>query len=94
METTSAPRFDLKLCEPAADHSHDVDEARYERLRRPCPECNELGLRIVYGHPCCSLLDAAAQGMVLVGGCTHRAMTHRCPNGHEWQALDTMSKAS
>jgi hypothetical protein len=30
---------------------------------------------------------AAARGKVLLGGCTYRSATHRCPAGHEWESL-------
>jgi hypothetical protein len=61
-------------------------DERYDALRRPCPGCGELGVRIVYGYPSGPLVRAAARGKVVLGGCTYRAATHRCPNGHEWEA--------
>lgn len=66
-----------------------VDD-RYENLRRPCPTCGQLGVRIVYGYPSRVLFAAARRGQVVLGGCTHRDVTHKCPDGHEWEA-DTAS---
>lgn len=68
------------LHHPTASRADD----RYERLQRPCPTCGQLGVRIVYGHPSGTLVTAARRGKLIVGGCIHRAATHRCPNGHEW----------
>jgi hypothetical protein len=59
---------------------------RYEQLRRPCPVCGQLGLRIVYGYPSGPLVRAAARGQLVLGGCTYRDVTHRCPNAHEFEA--------
>jgi len=71
------------------DHeSAPVDDARFDNLRRRCPTCGELGLRIVYGYPSDSLLSAAEHSKLILGGCTHSAMTHRCQNGHQWHAPD------
>lgn len=71
---------------PALRHcSARGTDARYERLRRPCPTCGQPGLRIVYGYPGGALVRAAARGLVVLGGCTYRAATHRCPEGHEWE---------
>ena len=61
---------------------------RFARLQRPCPACGQLGVRIVYGYPSGPLVSAAQQGKVIVGGCTHRPATHRCPSGHEWHSPD------
>ncbi len=58
---------------------------RFDRLRRVCPSCGELGVRIVYGYPTRVLQIAARQGKVILGGCTHRGDTHVCPNGHRWE---------
>ena len=65
-----------------------VDDERFEKLRRRCPLCGELGLRIVYGIVSPSLMLAAARRKVVIGGCTHRGPTHRCLHGHEWHASD------
>jgi hypothetical protein len=84
--TTPAPTMRLvHRHEPAP--AAGVDE-RYDSLRRPCPACGLLGLRIVYGQPSTALVDAAARGKVILGGHTHRAATHRCPYGYEWHAPD------
>lgn len=74
-------------------HHHEptpdpLSDERYDALRRPCPACGLLGLRIVYGQPSAALVDAARRGKVILGGCTHRAATHRCPVGYEWHAPD------
>lgn len=74
-------------------HHHELapsptPDERYDALRRPCPACGLPGLRIVYGEPSAALVDAARRGKVLLGGCTHRAATHRCPYGYEWHAAD------
>lgn len=58
---------------------------RFDRLRRPCPTCGELGVRIVYGYPSRPLQVAARQGKVVLGGCTHRGATHVCSHGHQWE---------
>lgn len=58
---------------------------RYEQLRRPCPTCGQLGVRIVYGYPSRTLFAAARRGQVVLGGCTHRPATHQCPEGHRWE---------
>jgi hypothetical protein len=63
-------------------------DERFDRLCRPCPTCGQLGIRIVYGYPSGPLLVAARRGKVIVGGCTHRSVTHRCPQGHEWECPD------
>ncbi|HJR24029.1 MAG TPA: hypothetical protein VJ804_01040 [Acidimicrobiales bacterium] len=68
-------------------HDATADE-RYDSLRRPCPACGLPGLRIVYGEPSAALVDAARRGKVILGGCTHRTATHRCPYGYEWHAAD------
>lgn len=64
---------------------------RFGRLQRPCPTCGALGARIVYGYPSDQLLDAAGRGQIVLGGCTYRAATHRCANGHEWASPDLPS---
>ena len=64
-------------------------DERFDRLRRTCPTCGELGARIVYGYPTRVLQIAARQGKVVLGGCTHRGATHVCPSGHRWE--DTSS---
>jgi hypothetical protein len=73
-------------------HHHEATaeraDERYDSLRRPCPACGLLGLRIVYGQPSAALVDAARRGKVILGGCTHRIATHRCPYGYEWHAAD------
>ena len=61
---------------------------RYDSLRRHCPECGELGVRIVYGIPSAPLVNAAREGKVVLGGCTHLPATHHCPRGHEWHSPD------
>lgn len=61
---------------------------RWERLRRPCPTCGELGARIVYGYPNGPLVAAGRRGQVVLGGCTHLSATHRCAQGHEWHSPD------
>jgi hypothetical protein len=61
---------------------------RFNNLRRACPACGELGVRIVYGCASGSLISAAERGMVVIGGSTHRAATHVCPRGHEWHSPD------
>ena len=61
---------------------------RFTRLQRPCPSCGQAGVRIVYGCASGSLVSAAQQGKVVIGGCTHRPATHRCPSGHEWHSPD------
>ncbi len=60
-------------------------DERFDRLQRPCPVCGQPGLRIVYGYPTGPLVTAARRGKVIVGGCTYRSVTHRCPQGHEWE---------
>jgi hypothetical protein len=64
------------------------NDERFERLQRACPACGQAGLRIVYGYPTGNLVEAATRGQLLIGGCTHRAPTHRCPSGHEWHSPD------
>ncbi|MDP1819158.1 MAG: hypothetical protein Q8K58_04615 [Acidimicrobiales bacterium] len=65
-----------------------INPERFNSLRRSCPTCGKLGVRIVYGCASGSLLRAAERGMVVIGGSTHRASTHRCPDGHEWHSPD------
>ncbi len=65
--------------------ARSADE-RYRSLQRPCPTCGSPGVRIVYGYPSGPLVRAAARGQVVLGGCTYRAATHRCGNGHEWES--------
>jgi hypothetical protein len=77
--TTARRRSVPSACAPADD--------RYDRLRRPCPVCGELGARIVYGYPSGPLVRAAARGQLVLGGCTYRAATHRCAGGHEWESV-------
>jgi hypothetical protein len=77
--TTNRRRTSAAACSTSADD-------RYDQLRRPCPVCGELGLRIVYGYPSGPLVRAAARGKLVLGGCTYRAVTHRCGNAHEWEA--------
>ncbi len=43
-------------------------DERFDRLRRECPSCGELGARIVYGYPTRVLQIAARQGKVVLGG--------------------------
>jgi len=73
---------------PFGGRGAQVDDQRFANLRRPCPACGELGVRIVYGYPTGSLISASERGQLLLGGCTHRASTHRCSHGHEWHAPD------
>ncbi len=61
---------------------------RFDRLRRRCPSCGRLGVRIVYGELRGALEQAAAQGRIVRGGYIHRAATHRCPRAHEWECTD------
>ncbi len=61
-------------------------DQRFDGLRRQCPACGQLGVRIVYGQPSIRLVEAATRGKVVIGGCTHRNPTHRCPRGHEWHS--------
>ena len=61
-------------------------DERFDALQRPCPTCGQPGIRIVYGYPTGPLLAAARRGKVIVGGCTYRSETHRCPDGHEWES--------
>ena len=80
------PSIAIRQCSArGADRGSD---ARYESLQRPCPTCGEPGVRIVYGYPGGALVRAAARGLVVLGGCTYRAATHRCPHGHEWEGSD------
>jgi hypothetical protein len=60
-------------------------DERFDRLQSPCPTCGQPGVRIVYGYPTGPLTAAARRGKVIVGGCTYRSATHRCPAGHEWE---------
>jgi hypothetical protein len=60
-------------------------DERFDRLQSPCPTCGLPGVRIVYGYPTGPLMAAARRGKVIVGGCTYRSATHRCPDGHEWE---------
>jgi hypothetical protein len=60
-------------------------DERFDRLQSPCPTCGQPGVRIVYGYPTGPLVAAARRGKVIVGGCTYRSATHRCPIGHEWE---------
>ena len=93
-ELTPAPLPDAPVIRLV--HHHEVTrnatdaatEERYDSLRRACPACGLLGLRIVYGQPSAALVDAARRGKVILGGCTHRIATHRCPYGYEWHAAD------
>jgi hypothetical protein len=73
---------------PAAVCGTVTADDRYTRLRRTCPECGALGVRIVYGYPSGPLVRAARRGLVILGGCTYRAATHRCDHGHEWESPD------
>ena len=65
-----------------------ISDQRYERLQASCPECGEDAVRIVYGFPSGALIRAAVRGQVVLGGCTHRDATHRCPRGHEFHQDD------
>lgn len=65
-------------------------DERFDRLRRECPSCGELGARIVYGYPTRVLQIAARQGKVILGGCTHRGATHECPTGHRWEDISSV----
>jgi hypothetical protein len=84
--SASAQRTTTRKRTAAAACSTSSRDARCDQLRRPCPVCGELGLRIVYGYPSGPLVRAAARGKLVLGGCTYRAVTHRCANGHEWDA--------
>lgn len=75
---------DQASCRTSIEHAPD----RYELLRRPCPSCGDLGIRIVYGYPSGPLSAAARRGQVVLGGCTYRDVSHRCPRGHEWHSPD------
>ena len=63
-------------------------DERYDNLRRQCPVCGQLGVRIVYGYPTAPLVTAAQEGKLLLGGCTYLSATHHCPRGHEWHSPD------
>ena len=65
-----------------------ASDRRYVQLCRPCPACGEPAVRIVYGYPSAALVRAAVRGQVVLGGCTHREVTHRCPQGHEFHDPD------
>lgn len=38
-------------------------------MERPCPECDEQGLEIIYGRPTSKTMDRAKRGEVVLGGC-------------------------
>lgn len=67
-----------------------ADDDRFDDLRRSCPSCGALGVRIVYGYPNRVLSSAARRGKVVLGGCTHRGSTHQCPEGHQWEDLGSL----
>jgi hypothetical protein len=83
--TPSAQRTTIRRRSTAGACATTSDD-RYDQLRRQCPVCGQLGLRIVYGYPSGPLVRAAARGKLVIGGCTYRAVTHRCPNAHEWES--------
>jgi hypothetical protein len=85
MSGSAQPTTNRRRTSSAACSSGSSDD-RYAQLRRPCPICGELGLRIVYGYPSGPLVRAAARGQLVLGGCTYRDVTHRCGNAHEWEA--------
>lgn len=90
-ELTPTPQPDAPVIRLVHRHEpapETVADERYDSLRRACPACGLLGLRIVYGQPSAALVDAARRGKVILGGCTHRIATHRCPYGYEWHAAD------
>ena len=51
-----------------------------------CPECGEVGVRVVYGGPTPEMVEAADRGEVALGGCTvdPGVPSHVCPVGHSW----------
>lgn len=51
-----------------------------------CPQCGEVGIRVVYGDPTPETVEAAGRGEVALGGCIvgPGVPSHVCPGGHEW----------
>jgi len=73
---------------PCTTRSPEATDQRFDDLRRRCPQCGDLGIRIVYGYPSAALVRAAMRGKLVLGGCTHGEPTHRCAQGHEWHSPD------